>query len=370
LPGLDAAGIISPKFKAANGIAPMTNTNALDDRSKGVLKSVIQIHIATGEPVGSESVCRRLERAMSPATIRAIMSDLERLGYLDHPHTSAGRRPTDEGYRFYVNSLMSEEPLTAENAAAIDARLRAGANSPAQVIENASHILSRLSRSVGFVLAPELVRMSFMHVDLVRLPHPRILVVMVSQAGMVVHRVIDIEEPLTQDDLRTCANYLNAHFAGMNLLGIRRRLLELMQEDKAAYDLLLKRVFAVADRAFPEAGEGANVYLDGTSNILDKPEFDDVEKMRGLFQTFEEKGRLVKILNECMRGEGIRIFIGHENPDPNLHGVAVVATGLPVGGESGWGLGVMGSTRMEYPRIVSLVDHVARSVGRAVEEIA
>jgi heat-inducible transcriptional repressor len=307
---------------------------------------------------------------MSPATIRSIMSDLERLGYLDHPHTSAGRRPTDEGYRVYVNSLMSEEPLTAEDAAAIDARLRQGAHSPAQVIENASHILSDLSRSVGFVLAPELSRMSFMHVELVRLAHPRILVVMVSQAGIVVHRVIEVEETLTQDDLRTCANYLNAHFSGMSLLGIRGRLLELMQEDKAAYDQLLNRVFAVAERAFPSAGEGANVYLDGTSNILNKPEFEDVEKMRGLFQTFEEKGRLVKILNECMGGEGIRIFIGHENADPNLHSVAVVATGLPVGGDSGWGLGVMGSTRMEYPRIVSLVDHVARSVGRAVEEIA
>src|SRR5438552_6716161 len=127
----------------------------LDERSRDVLKSLIQLHIATGAPVGSDSLSRALDRSLSPATIRNIMADLERLGYLDHPHTSAGRRPTDEGYRFYVNSLMSEEPLTAEDAAGIDARLRAGAHSPAQVIENASHILSRLSRSVGFVLAPE-----------------------------------------------------------------------------------------------------------------------------------------------------------------------------------------------------------------------
>jgi heat-inducible transcriptional repressor len=347
-----------------------TNTNtqqALDERSKGVLKSLIQIHISTGEPVGSESVCSALHRSLSPATIRAIMADLERAGYLDHPHTSAGRMPTDEGYRFYVDSLMSEQPLSPDDAAAIENGLRSGAGAP-QVLEKASHILSRLSRNIGFVLAPDVARTSFMHVDLVRLPHPRILVVMVSRSGLVTHRVIEIEEPLTQDDLQTCTNYLNAHFTGMNLLAIRSRLIEMMREDKALYDSLLKRVISVADQAFAPEGDSASVYLDGTSNIVGRPEFIDIEKMRALFKTFEEKGRLVKILNECMHGEGIRILIGHENSDPDLHGVAVIATGCPVGGETGWGLGVLGSTRMEYARIVSIVDHMARSIGRALTE--
>ena len=342
------------------------STQALDERSKGVLKSVIQIHIATGEPVGSEAVCRILNRSMSPATIRSIMADLERSGYLDHPHTSAGRMPTDEGYRVYVNGLMNEEPLAPVDAAAIDASLRAG--SPSQVLANASQILSRLSRNIGFVLAPDIAHSAFMHVDLVRLGHPRILVVMVSRAGMVTHRVIEISEPMTQDELQTCANYLNSHFTGMHLLAIRARLLEMMSEEKALYDSLLKQVISVAEQAFtPEEG-GASVYLDGASNIVGRPEFEDIEKMRALFKTFEEKGRLVKILNECMHGEGIRILIGHENPHPDLHGVSVVATGCPVGGETGWGLGVLGSTRMEYPRIVSIVDHMARSIGRALTD--
>jgi heat-inducible transcriptional repressor len=346
-----------------------TSTQGLDERSKGVLKSLIQLHIATGEPVGSESVCRALNRSMSPATIRAIMADLERAGYLDHPHTSAGRMPTDEGYRFYVSSLMGEEPLSAGDTAAIDQGLRIGAASPSQVLENASHILSKLSRNVGFVLGPDLARTTFMHVDLVRLGHPRILAVLVSRTGMVTHRVMEIDEPLSQDELQACANYLNAHFTGLNLLAIRARLLEMMQEEKALYDSLLARVIAVAERAFtPEPEDAGSVYLDGTSNIVGRPEFDDIEKMRALFKTFEEKGRLVKILNECMRGEGIRILIGHENPDPDLHNVAVVATGYPIAGEPGWGLGVVGSTRMEYPRIVSLVDHMARSIGRALAD--
>jgi len=347
-----------------------TNTlnPTLDERSKGVLKSVIQIHIATGEPVGSESVCRVLNRSLSPATIRAIMADLERTGYLDHPHTSAGRMPTDEGYRAYVDSLMVEEPLPAADAAAIDEGLRAGSGSPAQILENASHILSKLSRNIGFVLAPDMARTAFMHIDLVRLSPPRILVVMVSRTGMVTHRVIEIAEPLSQDELQTCANYLNAQFTGLNLMAIRARLLEMMREEKALYDSLLKRVISVAEQAFTSETDGASVYLDGTSNIVGRPEFDDIEKMRALFKTFEEKGRLVRILNECMHGEGIRILIGHENPDPDLHKVSVVATGCPVGGETGWGLGVLGSTRMEYPRVVSIVDHMARSIGRALTD--
>jgi heat-inducible transcriptional repressor len=342
-----------------------TLTQPLDERSKGVLKSVIQIHIATGEPVGSESVCRVLNRSLSPATIRAIMADLERTGYLDHPHTSAGRMPTDEGYRAYVDSLMGEEPLPPADAAAIDEGLRAG--SPAHVLENASHILSKLSRSVGFVLAPDIARSAFMHIDLVRLTPPRILVVMVSRAGIVTHRVIELAEPFSQDELQTCANYLNSQFTGLNLLAIRARLLEMMREEKALYDSLLKRVISVAEQAFSAETNGA-VYLDGTSNIVGRPEFDDIEKMRALFKTFEEKGRLVRILNECMHGEGIRILIGHENPDPGLHSVSVVASGCPVDGETGWGLGVVGSTRMEYPRIVAIVDHMARSIGRALTD--
>jgi heat-inducible transcriptional repressor len=343
-----------------------TNTQALDERSKGVLQSVIQIHIATGEPVGSEAVCRVLNRSMSPATIRAIMADLERGGYLDHPHTSAGRMPTDEGYRVYVNGLMREEPLTPGDAAAIDQSLRAG--SPSQVLVSASQILSRLSHNIGFVLAPDIAQTSFMHIDLVRLAPPRILVVMVSRSGIVTHRVIEIGEPLAQDELQTCANYLNAHFTGMNLIAIRGRLLEMMREEKALYDSLLKQVISVAEQAFAPEESGASVYLDGASNIVGRPEFEDIEKMRALFKTFEEKGRLVKILNECMHGEGIRILIGHENPDPDLHGVSVIATSAPVGGETGWGLGVLGSTRMEYPRIVAIVDHMARSIGRALTD--
>jgi len=341
---------------------------SLDDRSREVLKSLIQLYIATGEPVGSESLARALNRTLSPATLRNIMADLEKLGYLAHPHTSAGRMPTDEGYRVYVDSLMRHLPLPARDAAAIDSELRPREGSSSEVMETASHILSRLSRNVGFVVAPEIGRTAFRHIDLVRLPHPRVLAVMVSRTGLVTHKVIELEEEIAQDQLQACANYLNGHFAGMTLSAIKARLLDLMREEKTLYDTLLQNVVSVGERAFALDDRAASVYLDGTSHILDRRRFEDMDRMKALFKTFEEKSRLVKILNACISGSGIRVVIGHENPDPDLHDLALVTAGYPLEGESGWGLGVLGSTRMEYARVMALVDHVARSLAHALEE--
>lgn len=340
---------------------------ALDDRSREVLKSLIQLHIATGEPVGSESLARVMNRSVSAATLRNTMADLERLGYLEHPHTSAGRRPTDEGYRFYVDSLMSHQPLAPRDAAAIASELRRGDASPEQVMESASQVLSRHSGRMGFVLVPDLGQTTFRHIDLIRLPPPRILVVMVSSTGLVTNRLIEIDDEISQDELHACANYLNTHFAGLGLDAIRARILELMGQEKALYDSLLKNVVSVGERAF--AGEGVpDVYLDGASNILD-PREQDLDRMRALFRTFEEKTRLVKILNACLSSEGVRITIGSENPDPELHRMALVTATFPLEGEGAWGLGVLGSTRMEYARMITLVEHVARALAQALQGI-
>jgi heat-inducible transcriptional repressor len=343
--------------------------SALDDRSREVLKSLIQDHIATGEPVGSESLSHRLYRSLSPATIRNIMADLERKGYLSQPHTSAGRVPTDEGYRFYVDSLMERMDLPRRDAEAVRHGLRARYASMDQVVENASHLLSSLSRNVGFVLTPAIAKATFRRIDLVKLPCPRILVVMVSSAGLVTNKVIEVEEDISSDALQACENYLNSNFEGMPLATIRERLLALMQEEKALYDLLLKHVISVGERAFTQGDTDGSVHLDGTANFLDKPEFEDIPRMRGLFKTFEEKQRLVRILNACIAGPGLQVVIGHENPEPDLRDMALVAAAYAVDGEGGWVLGVMGSMRMEYGRVVALVDHVAREVSQALTEL-
>jgi heat-inducible transcriptional repressor len=183
----------------------------------------------------------------------------------------------------------------------------------------------------------------------------------------VTNKVVEVAERMTADEMQACANYLNAHFAGMKLAAIRARLLQLMREEKALYDSLLKKVVSLGQQAFAGESFEGNVYLDGTANILDHPEFEDIERMRTLFRTFEQKGRLVRILNACLSGEGIRVSIGHENADPELKDLALVTAPLPV--ESGWGVGVLGSTRMEYAHVVALVDHVARAISRLLVEL-
>jgi heat-inducible transcriptional repressor len=340
-----------------------------DARRRQILRTLIQLHIETGEPVGSESLSRALGRSLSPATLRNIMADLEAMGYLDHPHTSAGRVPTDEGYRFFVDSLMERPHLSDADADAIASALSVPDAAPEQVLEKASHVLSQLSRHVGFVLAPDIARTSFRHIDLVPLADRRILVVMVTAPGIVTEKAIEIEERLSPGDLQACANYLNTHYSGMALATIRESLIALMKEEKALYDSLLKKVVALGERAFAVSDEEASVYLDGTSNILSQREFEDLERMRALFKTFEEKSRLVSILNACLAGSGVRVLIGHENPAPELHDLSFVTARYGAEGNRGWGLGVLGSTRMEYGRVVALVDRVARTLADALNEV-
>lgn len=342
-------------------------TTPLGERNATILRSVVHLHVDSGEPVGSESLARHLNRTLSPASIRNTMAELERLGYLGHPHTSAGRVPTDEGYRVYVDSLMEPQPLDADEARLIRRKVRPGEGSTLGLMESASQALSTLSHHVGFALVPDLTRLTFRHIDLVRLPHPRILVVMVSPTGIVTHRLIEIEEDLTQDDLQACANYLNAHFVGMRLSRIRARLVELMGEEKASYDHLLQRVIAISVPTFEPIGDEANVFIEGAANLFAHSA--DIDRMKSIFQAFEEKSRLVRILTECLAGGGLRVTIGKENSDPDLRHLSLVVAPCAVDGDEAFAVGILGSTRMEYARAIALVATTARAVEACIDEI-
>jgi heat-inducible transcriptional repressor len=188
--------------------------------------------------------------------------------------------------------------------------------------------------------------------------------------ALVTNRVIDFPEELTRAELQSCANYLNTHFSGMTLREIRTRLLDLMRQERTLYDSLLRRVVALGQKALSgNESDGNRVFLDGTSNILDLPELADVARMRAILRAFEEKSRLVRILNACIEEEGLHVLIGHENDDPDLHRLSLVAVGYGLDDDTRWGLGVMGSTRMRYARVVALVGQVARSVRSALTQL-
>ena len=333
--------------------------STLDDRSRSVLKALIQVYIATGEPVASGTLARRLHHSVSSATVRNVMAGLERLGLLEQPHTSAGRVPTDDALRLYVEALMSQEALSVRDTALIESGLSARCGSAEDVMVSASRLLSELTGNVGFAVAPDTGRTQVRHIEFVRLPFPRILVVLVSRSGLVTHRIVELREEVSQEQLQEHANYINAHFTGMDLRSVRTALLGQMRRDTALLDSLLERLLSATDRAFTP-GRDAGLYLGGTARLLDHTEQANLARIQAICRAIEERGRMVRVLNACVSGAGVHVMFDCERFDPDLKGVTLVTAGCGLDGDDGWGLGVMGPTPMRYPRIVSIVGQVAR----------
>src|SRR5437762_5975465 len=295
---------------------------APDSRRQAVLSAIIEEHFISGETVGSHVVSDKFASAAgwSSATIRNVMAELEELGLLQQPHTSAGRIPTDKGYRYYVDNMLDSTRLSKTDLRAIES-IGFGRETtvrPDRLLEKASHVLSELSENVGIIVWPSLAENRLKHIRFMRLPDSRILVVLVSTSNIVHDKVLTLDEDFTQDELDRTASYLNVEFGGKSLLTIRDEIMALLLEEKALYDKLLCNAMLLCERSLQGEDEAtAEVYLDGASNILTKPEFASAEGMRELFRTFEAKSRLIKILNECVTsnsaGGNVRVVIGRDN---------------------------------------------------------
>lgn len=334
----------------------------------------------TGEPVGSRIISDRFAHAAgwSSATIRNVMGQLEEAGLVEQPHTSAGRVPTDKGYRFYVDHMLGEARLSQTDLLAIDSFLKnvqqdAG-GPPERLLEKVSHVLSALSENVGIVISPSLADNRLQHIEFLQLADNRILVVMVSAPNIVHNKIIRIDENLSQEELEQTARYLNIEFSGKSLLAIRAEIVEMMREEKALYDKLLYNAVMLCSRSLEgEEATAAEVYVDGASNILNKPDFADAERMRELFRTFEEKSRLVKILNECvsrdqsLAGE-VRVIIGREHNAPSMQNCALITAPYWIGKEVTGTLGVVGPMRIEYARMMAVVNYMARHIEQLMRE--
>lgn len=351
-----------------------------DARGRAVLSAIISEHLRTGQPVGSQTIAERMQSLArwSPATIRNVMGELEEAGLLEQPHTSAGRVPTDKGYRLYVDQLTGGAKLKRADIATIDRQLRLanseGGATPKRLMERASHLLSELSENVGIVISPPLADKRLQRVQFLKLADERILVVLVFTSGLVEDRVIRIDEPLEQRELEQAARYLNAEFAGKSLQSIRDELLSLMREEKALYDRLLRSVVLICERSLNDEDDDAgDVYLDGASNIIAKPDFGDLERLRELFKTFEAKSHLVKILNEYMAREpvfgDVHVVIGREHSAPPLRACTLITAPYRVGGgEVAGSISVVGPMRMEYERTMAVVGYIAQIFERALRE--
>ena len=345
-------------------------------RREAVLATIICEHLVTGEAVGSHMVAEKFAHASgwSSATIRNVMSELDELGLLEQPHTSAGRIPTDKGYRYYVDNIVAGTRLSKADLQAIE-NIAAGdevRSRPAHMMEKASHVLSELSESVGIIVWPSLAENRLQHLSFLLLPDHRILVALVSASNIVQDKVIRLDEEFTQDELDQTARYLNAEFCGKSLLEIRAEIIKLMKKEKALYDRLLRNAILLCERSLEgEENAAGKVYVDGAFNILTKPEFANRDKLRKLFEMLEEKSRLVKILNECLSSDpikSVKVTIGHENFAPSLKQCALITASYELRGNVSGTVGVVGPTRIHYGRTMAVVNYLARFIERALSD--
>jgi heat-inducible transcriptional repressor len=336
----------------------------MDNRAREILREVIRSFIESGEPVGSRTIAKIYPEGLSAASIRNIMADLEEMGLLSQPHTSAGRVPTDRGYRYFVDSLLTGMEVPRSDREQVNEVVRRQVTVP-EVLHEISRLISRLTHQVGFVVSPDHTRAVLKHIEFISLAKQRVLVILVDTAGVIYNRVADTSEELPQEELDKIGRFLAAEYQGKSLVEIRESLLQAMKEEKARFDKLFSRAITLGTQFF-QAQEEADkkIFVEGTSNILHQPDFSDMDEMRKIFETFEATGKLVKILDEVAASEGLRVVIGSEHSDPTLSHLALVASPYHVGDKAAGLLGVLGPTRMEYARAMALVDYISKLLSR------
>lgn len=335
----------------------------LTAREREVLKDIILMYVLSAEPVSSRSVSKQSELSLSSATIRNVMADLEELGYLRQPHASAGRVPTGAGYHLFVESLMGAHTVPARVRRYIDEHLREAPVEAEGLVGVTSHLLSELSHQVGIVVSPAIGETVLRAIDFVPLTGSRVLVVIVSESGFVDNKVIDTERPLPREELVRISNTLTETYAGLTLREIRDRLLVAMAEERAKVDELLGSTLELARRSFDLAAD-REVLVDGTSAVLAQPELADIARVRRLLETFTDKARLVRMLNACVQGEGVRVVIGEDSDLTSELDFSLVATRYGVGERSLGTVAVFGPSRMEYQRVIPLVHYLGETLSQ------
>ncbi|MCS6810977.1 MAG: heat-inducible transcriptional repressor HrcA [Tepidimonas sp.] len=336
----------------------------LDERAKLLLKALVERYIAEGQPVGSRTLSKAAGLDLSPATIRNVMSDLEELGLVTSPHTSAGRVPTARGYRYFVDTMLTVRRQELPALEALPAAAALAAEQPRQVLSQAAQLLSQLSHFVGVVRVPRRP-VVFRHIEFLRLSERRVLVILVTPEGEVQNRILHPSTEFTQDQLQTAANFLNAHYAGLTLDAVRERLRGEVDQLRGEIAGLMVR----AVEASSEAAQQDDVVIAGERNLLEVDDFArDMGHLRRLFDLFEQKTQVMRLLDISSQADGVRIFIGGESQAIPFEELSVVSAPFEVDGEVVGTLGVIGPQRMPYERMIQIVDITAKLVGQALSQ--
>jgi heat-inducible transcriptional repressor len=340
---------------------------ALGERGRQVLQAIIFEYIVTAEPVGSRQVAKKYALGLSPATIRNTMSDLEDMGYLAQPHTSAGRVPTDKAYRFYVDSMMGSAELGRADALRLQRQMAGSRSEIDDLMDATSAQLSALSHYCAVILAPPLRQTRLERVDLIPVEGNRALVVLATETGWGMSRILTLDEPATPAELREVARVLTARYAGVTFQDIRTRIAETAVPAEA--DRIERLAVVLARKAFATLWD-RNLYIGGAMNILDQPEFANIAAMKAILRAFEEKHQLIEILTARASADGaVQVVIGSEMPYQEMQETSLVAASYKYGNQVLGVLGVVGPRRMPYAQIVPLVDYTARLVSRRLTRL-
>lgn len=338
----------------------------LNERSREILRHVVEAYVQTGEPVGSRTLSRRLGLSLSPATIRNVMSDLEEFGLLYAPHTSAGRLPTEQGLRLFVDGILQVGALTKDERTSIDSQCKVSGRNMPQVLEEASALLSGLSHCAGLVMAPK-QDLRLKHIEFVNLGPGRALVVMVDEHGGVENRVIDLPLGMPASSLVEASNFMAAKLVGRTLSQASKEILDEIRNQKNQLDKLTGKVVEAGLATWSEdSGNSGVLIVRGQANLLeDVNAIADLEHIRALFEALETKEALIKLLDAADLAEGVQIFIGAESELFTLAGASMIIAPYADSEEKLVGaIGVIGPTRMNYGRIIPMVDYTAKLIGR------
>jgi heat-inducible transcriptional repressor len=344
-----------------------STTPALNERAQHLLRVLIERYIRDGEPVGSRTLARDAGMELSPATIRNVMADLEDLGFVKSPHTSAGRMPTVQGYRFFVDSLLTVQPLDGYDMQRLRAELNLDLDRK-DLVERASNLLSGITRLAGVVTLPRRKQAALRRIDFLPLSERRVLVILVINEREVQNRIIHTERDYSAAELETAANFLNEQFGGKDISAVRERIVADLQQTREDMNRMMKAAVEMAGQVFqPESlQDHDDVVVAGQTNLMEFRELCEVDKLRHLFEAFNQKREILLLLDQCVNAQGVQIFIGQESGYTALDECSVVTAPYSMDGKVVGVLGVIGPTRMAYDRVIPIVDTTARLLGAAL----
>lgn len=340
----------------------------LSPRDQNILRAVVLDYIKSGEPVGSRTVSKKYMKNLSSATIRNIMADLEELGYLYQPHTSAGRIPTEKGLRFYLEFLMEWEELEKKEKEAIR-QAYADVSGIEDVLKRTTHVLSSLCAQAALVLWPRLSATRLKRIEFIRLHQNHVLTILVSESGIIHHRIITLDEDISQEELDRFSRYINETYKDLTLEEIKNRIIKELQEDKALFDRIYNRAITIIKEALHVQVENTEMYIEGQSKLLDNPEFTDIERLKKILEAFEDKTRILKLLDTTLQStQGVQIILGPESNVQDFENIGIVSSPYKRGETVLGVIGVIGPMRMDYPKIVPIVDFTARVLSEVLEK--